>query len=678
MNRADTGLSIGLLQDSRFHHTGKSIKQPAGKNHFIRTMDNNQEHLPSGDAAVELDDSASNKRKRDSDSDDDEEESRFGLHAEDEGDNEPDGHYNDHRGEEGEDEQDDDVEEEEDDEEDENGNFLILGGSDDDDDDNDGDDNDDDDEDDQKEEFCKTCLRIARNDPTMLDATEWSMDRYGNRQGWSDYDLFLLGNSLVGNTHLKSLTIENSSFFANVDPRCGVTALCHGIANSQINSLLVTSMSFPLQILLFHAIKDMASLRRLAVSETRMHNNSSLWVTPNRFLEEVSLTNCEISDSTLQTLSQGLFTITPCLSMLDLSSNEISDVGVGFFCQCWNDDLPLRNLNLATNRITSIGATQLLQASTRQAAFRSLDISCNIKIGHDGLEQIGRELPNIGFTDLEVHDCVKPLAWPRDSYEQAAKEAACSSLADGLRHNTSLVTLDIGGNCLGAVGAQMVMQAIAAHPTLEVLHLASDGSVGLLGIKLIGMELAHTNLKEIVLHDLIAFHWPIPQTPAALAAGQALLDGVRRNGTLTEFRLWELPIAWDAPIQFYVNWNALCRPLLRSDVVVPAVWPHVLDFFQREDDFSEMYMIFREQPWLVVSTTATTTITPKACMEIHQPLKMAWESIAGLARRLPELLASTCWNHMLPGRVQACRKKQKTESSTTESTWQQNDTSYLH
>jgi ribonuclease E len=149
----------------------------------------NQENFPSGDAAVELDDSASNKRKRDSDSDDDERETIYDdVHADDEVfyDNEPDGYFNYHDFEE-----DDDVEEEEDDEQDENSNVLILGGSDDDDEEEDddnldensnvlilgGSDEDDDDDaygSDPKEDFYKTCLRIARNDPTMLRANEWS------------------------------------------------------------------------------------------------------------------------------------------------------------------------------------------------------------------------------------------------------------------------------------------------------------------------------------------------------------------------------------------------------------------------------------------------------------------------------------------------------------------------
>ncbi len=492
-----------------------------------------------------------------------------------------------------------------------------------------------------------------------------------------DSDLFLLGNSLVGNTHLQFLSIENTSLFEDPQRRNGVAALCHGIAQSQINSLVVANMSIPFENILFHAVKHMASLRLLAVSETRLHR--FLLVTPNKFLEAVFLTSCQISDMNMQMLSQGLFTI-PGLSHLDLSSNEISDVGVGFFCQCWNGDAPLRNLNLATNRLTSIGATQLLQDSTRHAAFCQLDISCNVEIGHDGLEQIGRELPNIGFTDLRAQNCVKPLASPSDSFERATVDATCRSLANGLRRNTSLVKLDVGGNSLGAIGAQMVMQAIAAHPTLEFLHLTSDESVGLLGIKLIGMELAHTNLKEIVLHDLIPDGWPIPQTPAALEAGQALLDGVRQNATLTDLFLWGLPLEWDELIRFYIRWNHTCRPLFRSDVTTPAVWPHVLEFFRREDEdgLSEMYMILREQPWLVASTTAMTTIMPESRMEMHQPLKMAWESIAGLARRWQEFLACNIWNFMFPGRAKACRKKQRTESSFTESTWQQNDTSYHH
>ncbi len=81
---------------------------------------------------------------------------------------------------------------------------VFLEGSDDEEDDEEEDTN-------PKEHFYKTCLRIARNDPTMVEASEWPRDRYGNQQRWNDSDLFLLGNSLIGNTHLQLLHIENTS-----------------------------------------------------------------------------------------------------------------------------------------------------------------------------------------------------------------------------------------------------------------------------------------------------------------------------------------------------------------------------------------------------------------------------------------------------------------------------------
>jgi hypothetical protein len=288
-----------------------------------------------------------------------------------------------------------------------------------------------------------------------------------------------------------------------------------------------------------------------------------------------------------------------------LSRNGITDIGTTNFCQHWKDDSPLQELQLRWNDIGADGALTLLQATKRHAAFRNLDLSCNEKIGHDGLELIGRELPSFFFTHLALQKCVKPLTTTTNGYEQAAVDAACRSLADGLRGNASLLSLLLAANGIDACGAQMLMQAVSVHTSLETLSLVDNEIISFTGMKLIGMELANTKLKEIKLDGVILEDWPQPQTQAALLAGQALLDGVRRSTTLTNFSLPELPEMWNDPIQCWVNLNATCRPLLRDGEVVAAVWPNILAHFHRHDKVNHVYFSLREQPWLVASIVVT-------------------------------------------------------------------------
>jgi Leucine-rich repeat (LRR) protein len=285
------------------------------------------------------------------------------------------------------------------------------------------------------------------------------------------------------------------------------------------------------------------------------------------------------------------------LLSLNLSENDITDIGVNCICEHWKADSPLQELTLKSNKIGSNGALLLIRETTRHFAFCKLDISGNRTIGHRGLELIGQELPAIRFGALIINEVAAPIT---NSDAEAIQDAVGRALADGLRGNLSLVRLDIGSNRLGANGAHMLMQAVSVHPSLESLSLAHDRTIGLCGLKLIGMELPHTKLKKIDLDNCAwRYHWM--QSSAATSAGQALLNGVWLNTTLTTFSFEGLPPMWNDPIQFFVQLNATCRPLLRSDAVVPAVWPYILEQFQRDAKLSQMYWSLRDQPWLVTT-----------------------------------------------------------------------------
>jgi hypothetical protein len=463
---------------------------------------------------------------------------------------------------------------------------------------------DDDEEEDPRKHFYKTCLRMARNDPTLVEATGWLMGMGEDRQEWFDVDLFLLGHALTGNTHVRKLQIESTNFYDGMPPQGGVPVLCQGIHQCpQLIELVVIGMSNEVHQCLFLEVGMLPNIQQLTIYKTPVLINCL--TDASRFLTHLSLIKCYMTDTDMLTLSTWVSS-SPSLSVLSLSSNGMTDIGTTNFCQNWKDDSLLQKLQLCWNDIGADGALTLLQATRRHTAFCNLDLSCNKNIGHAGLALIGRELPTIGFTHLALQQCVKALSETNNSYEKVAVNAACRSLSDGLRGNASLVALLLGANSIDASGAQMLMQAVSVHPLLETLSLADNKVIGFSGMKLIGMELANTKLKEIELDGVILNYWPEPQTQAALVAGQALLDGVRRSSTLTKFSLPVLPEMWNDPIQCWVNLNATCRPLLRDGDIVPAIWPNILAHFHRRDKVSHVYFSLREQPWLVVATATTT------------------------------------------------------------------------
>jgi hypothetical protein len=109
---------------------------------------------------------------------------------------------------------------------------------------------------------------------------------------------------------------------------------------------------------------------------------------------------------------------------------------------------------------------------------------------------------------------------------------------------------------------------------------------------------------------------------------------------LTRFDFVELPDAWNDPIQFHVEWNESYRPLLCSEVLVPAAWPYILEripcvdkySYMRSDLLSRVYLSLREQPWLVVASSSMTK-TPNHAVD-KQHANMTMEALVRWTRQL--------------------------------------------
>jgi hypothetical protein len=309
-------------------------------------------------------------------------------------------------------------------------------------------------------------------------------------------------------------------------------------------------------------------------------------------LTHLAFSNCRLKDLDLLSIALSLANNTSLLA-LRLRTNLISDVGIMYLCQHWKDDSPLQELDLSWNNVGPAGVDVLLDTVQRHAAMHNLLLIGNDKIGYAGLTMIGTQLPQMRLQQLHFPGFCKIPVSP-DS-QQAAR-----ALAVGLRDNTSLVELNMGSINLGPEGAKLLMQSVAVHPTLEMLMLTSDKSIGAVGLQHIGNLLGQTKLKRLCL-DCVAHPPPLFNRKMMRLAGRALLQGVKANGHLIDFSFFGLDSKWMKPIQFHVDWNRTARPLLSSeDGTPPALWPHVLARFQRQNKTSHLFFALREQPWLII------------------------------------------------------------------------------
>ncbi len=130
--------------------------------------------------------------------------------------------------------------------------------------------------------FLMACLRIARNDATLLKTNWWSRYDVRIRQNWTDSDLFLLGRALAGNTHLQVLQLENTDLnVRELEEGQGVQELCKGIGQTLLKKIMAYRMADQLQQSLFQELEKMSTLTSLTICDTTL--NLPNLTRPNRF-----------------------------------------------------------------------------------------------------------------------------------------------------------------------------------------------------------------------------------------------------------------------------------------------------------------------------------------------------------------------------------------------------------
>jgi hypothetical protein len=105
----------------------------------------------------------------------------------------------------------------------------------------------------------------------------------------------------------------------------------------------------------------------------------------------------------------------------------------------------------------------LIQAAANYNPFESLSLASNDSIGYDGLVLIGRELGNVQLRELAIGSCI-----PDDDDPDPANEMfnACRALADGLKANHTIQSLNWHEVDFGPEGLRMLMRATAHRQVL--------------------------------------------------------------------------------------------------------------------------------------------------------------------------------------------------------------------
>ena len=262
--------------------------------------------------------------------------------------------------------------------------------------------------------------------------------------------------------------------------------------NSTVSSLNLFGCEFNTKVInsLAEALRVNTSLSSLDLPSNSIRdggaNSLAQALRVNTSLSSLNLGGNSIGDEGANSLAQVL-RVNTSLSYLNLGGNSIEDEGANSLAQALRVNTSLSSLDLSRNSIDAHGANLLAQALRVNTSLSSLDLSRNFICaqGANSLAQALRVNSSLSFLNLSWNSTgfkrtnfraqvlrIKKgsrIVFPLRSFTIGDQEA--NSLAQALRVNTSLSSLDLSKNCIGAEGANFLAKALRVNTSLSSLNL---------------------------------------------------------------------------------------------------------------------------------------------------------------------------------------------------------------
>jgi Ran GTPase-activating protein (RanGAP) involved in mRNA processing and transport len=189
------------------------------------------------------------------------------------------------------------------------------------------------------------------------------------------------------------------------------------------------------------------------------------------------------------------------LTCLVLSENSIGDVGACAIADALKTNTTLRSLSFGCNGITKTGASAIWQALAVNSTLTYLSISCNYLrsilpaariLAASQLHTI--ELLGCGLKDADcivIADALKHgVSWKVVNLQLNNLEcAAGQALGEALMTNTSLTSLDVSSNKLGAGGCAGLMSGLQHNAALMKLDISRGNNICVEGAEAIAAAL---------------------------------------------------------------------------------------------------------------------------------------------------------------------------------------------
>ncbi|XP_074854066.1 NACHT, LRR and PYD domains-containing protein 12-like [Carettochelys insculpta] len=184
---------------------------------------------------------------------------------------------------------------------------------------------------------------------------------------------------------------------------------------------------------------------------------------PSCKLKILCLTSCKLTAACCEDLSSVLST-SQVLVELDLTGNNVRDVGVQFLCKgLSHQNCKLQRLRLNDCKVTDDGCRDLAAVLRTSQSLTELDLSFNHYLQDEGVKFLCEGLihPTCKLQSLKLNYCY-------------VTHASCMDLAAVLRTSQELIALEVGINELQEAGVKLLCEALKQpNCRLQRLRMAS-------------------------------------------------------------------------------------------------------------------------------------------------------------------------------------------------------------
>ena len=233
------------------------------------------------------------------------------------------------------------------------------------------------------------------------------------------------------------------------------------------------------------------------------------------------------------------------ISHLDLSRNELDDGDAVLLTEIFLYQQSLIYVNLNYNRIGARGFSRMLQILKEHETVTTLLLRNN-RIGPGcgvSLAAMLEQTKSLKVLDLAHNRMGELIRYPTLFAKEYTESIAKQLFYDGLKKNTSLVSLDVGYNNLGPHLADLIPLSVNNHPHLKFLSIAGNGIGDKKGCQLIYALAGEVGGERALVDKLALFNMisrkaeqgvdiiqEMEETKAKKIAAKQELDKWRGNG----------------------------------------------------------------------------------------------------------------------------------------------------